>query len=98
MSYKTKDVMSGGHGKPMEGWEYGAKPSGEPTEIPEPCCDAWAKAHERGTDNEGYGAVVGYWDFDGSGIEKPHIGHEDLPPVKFCPWCGAEKGESRGRG
>lgn len=49
------------------------------------CCDDWAKAHQSGTDNEMYGALVHY-----PQPHTPHIGC-DLPRVKFCPWCGASK-------
>lgn len=53
--------------------------------VRQPCCDAWAKAHEWGTDNEGHLALIYYRD------DKPRIG-SDLPPVQFCPWCGTKKG------
>jgi len=49
-----------------------------------PCCDAWRMAQQRGTDNEMYGALL--W-IEG---ETALMGC-DLPPVQFCPWCGAEK-------
>lgn len=55
--------------------------------IEQPCCDAWAKAHEWRTDNEGYGELVYYE--DGARIGK------DLPPVKFCPWCASSKQGAR---
>lgn len=55
----------------------------EGTPLTQPCCDGWAKAHEWGTDNEGYGSLV--YCFDGT-----RIGLE-LEPVRFCPWCGAGK-------
>lgn len=48
--------------------------------IAEPCCDDWLNANKSGTDNEGYEALV----------SGRRIGYE-LPPVKFCPWCGAPK-------
>ena len=44
-----------------------------------------ADAHQSGTDNEGYSALAR--EFDG----ETFIGY-DLPNVKFCPWCGDEKG------
>lgn len=53
--------------------------------IQQPCCDNWAKAHEDGTDNEGYASLI-YYDHD----ERVIIGN-DLPAVNFCPWCGAKK-------
>jgi len=51
-----------------------------------PCCADWANAHESGTDNEGYGALIYYLDKG-----KPAIGSGGLPFVRFCPWCGAKK-------
>lgn len=54
----------------------------------QPCCDAWAKAHEIGTDNEGWGRLA--WDLHG----EMHLGLE-TPPVRFCPWCAAPKGERK---
>lgn len=51
--------------------------------IDEPCCNSWEKAHEAGTDNELYGALV---------YNCRQIGASDrLPPVNFCPWCAAPK-------
>ena len=48
------------------------------------CCGSWFEAYETGTDNEGYGPLA---------YAKPSgefIG-DALPPVKYCPWCGAAK-------
>jgi hypothetical protein len=59
------------------------KPDARP--VKEPCCEAWAKAHEWETDNEAYSSLVRYSD-----DERALLGM-DLPPVKFCPWCGNEK-------
>ena len=53
----------------------------------EPCCEHWKHAHEIGTDNEEYSVLVWY-DEDDKG--RAAIG-SDLPPVRFCPWCGAVK-------
>jgi hypothetical protein len=53
----------------------------------EPCCDAWRDAYQSGSDNEAYGALV-YTDLGGNIT----IG-QSLPPVRFCPWCGANKAE-----
>jgi len=53
--------------------------------VDEPCCPTWAKAHERGTDSEWYGAVA-----DGRQLGAP----DELPPVNFCPWCAAPKVKS----
>lgn len=54
-----------------------------------PCCESWEVAHHRGTDNEAYGPLI-------LGEESlqpyPLIG-DLLPVVRFCPWCGAEKGK-----
>lgn len=59
----------------------------------ESCCDAWYEANQKSSDNEGYGALV----YDG---EEPWMKPEDkgrahigsyLPPVSFCPFCGAKK-------
>lgn len=47
------------------------------------CCDALERAHEHGTDNEGYGPLL-Y-----SAYPVWAIG-SDLPPMRFCPWCGKE--------
>jgi len=51
------------------------------------CCDAWGKAHEIGTDNEGCGELI--YEIDG----HSKIGY-GLPPIRFCPWCGAPKDKS----
>ena len=49
------------------------------------CCQAWEDAQEAGTDNEEYSTLLrktsGTW----------QIGASFLPPVNFCPWCGADK-------
>lgn len=68
--------------------------------VIQPCCDAWAKAHQRGTDNEGYGSLIDTEHIrfeEGPTLETVHfrsiqIGHDcDLPEVRFCPWCGHPK-------
>ena len=48
---------------------------------PEPCCNAFAKALESGTDNEAWSHLI-WWmhDFWKMGA--------DLPPLAYCPWCG----------
>jgi len=57
------------------------------------CCEHWKRAQESGTDNEGYGALLGYERTDAEIPVKVtgwYIGDRDeLPPIKFCPWCGA---------
>ena len=52
----------------------------------EACCPDWEKAMTRGTDSEGYGALIWYFTL----TKDYHIG-ASLAPVKFCPWCGKEK-------
>jgi hypothetical protein len=52
------------------------------------CCDAWRKAQQSGTDNEGYGPLL-YRSRDG---DAWRIG-DGLQAVYFCPWCGEEKDE-----
>ena len=47
------------------------------------CCEAFRKAHENGTDNEAYGQLI--YDDDDLGC--------NLPPIKFCPWCGKPRTE-----
>jgi len=42
-------------------------------------------ANEPGTDNEGYGNLI-YVDEDGVAVMG-----DNLPPIRFCPWCGAPK-------
>lgn len=55
------------------------------------CCDAWSDAQCAGTDNEAYGALLRRAGFDRHPDGAWLIGSSDLPPVKFCPWCGADK-------
>lgn len=45
------------------------------------CCTDMRDAHSPGTDNEMYGSAV--YTYDG----ETRMG-TDLPPIKFCPWCG----------
>lgn len=49
------------------------------------CCNAWKKAQQHGTDNEGYGPLIAH------GYESErnnwYMG-EELPPAIYCPWCG----------
>lgn len=69
------------------------------TKVREPCCDLWIRAHETGTDNEGYGALIssdgpgypqtGYY-FDEMKAEHGVI-RADRLPVRFCPFCGSGK-------
>jgi hypothetical protein len=55
----------------------------EREEIMNTCtCEAFRKAQESGTDNEGYSSLIrasdGEWSFGGGQLE----------PLRFCPWCG----------
>lgn len=104
MSYKSKDVMKKfDPEKPIDPeWDYGREAEGadlakDVTTNLMPCCDAWAKAHERKTDNEQYGRLIHCNDETDPEYAEPYptIG-SGLPPVKFCPWCGAEKGKGTG--
>jgi hypothetical protein len=54
----------------------------------QPCCDEWQHVHQPFTDSEGWGPLVVY--YDGARIGSDGDGPE-LPPVRFCPWCGAAK-------
>lgn len=53
-------------------------------EVKESCCNEWRRAHEWGTDNEGYAPLIGYR----NGI-SPKTGYDFI--VHFCPFCGAKK-------
>lgn len=59
------------------------------------CCKHWRRAQEEGTDNEGYGSLIYDMSHDRERpVEEKYIGcsvSSDLPPVRFCPWCGDEK-------
>lgn len=48
------------------------------------CCPEWLRAQSAATDNEGHGPLLGFIDGDW------RMGN-DLSPVLFCPWCGADK-------
>ena len=70
----------------------------------EACCEPFAKAQTRRTDNEGYDALIRTkCEYVPQGNELKVIETEgcfvmgsDLPPINLCPWCGAAKGESDG--
>jgi hypothetical protein len=48
------------------------------------CCDAFRDSTECCTDNEAFGALTRRrQDVFTIGVS--------LPPIKFCPWCGADK-------
>jgi len=47
------------------------------------CCPVFEHALEDGTDQEGFGPLIREYDEFVIGKE------EELPPIKFCPWCGA---------
>lgn len=57
--------------------------------VRKPCCASWAEAHEAGTDDEVYASRVRY---DRSGDAVIGGREIELPPVRFCPWCGDPKG------
>jgi hypothetical protein len=44
-------------------------------------CEAFKKAQQLGTDNEGQGPL--FWALEG----KMQVG-SGVPPPKYCPWCG----------
>lgn len=48
------------------------------------CCQAWEAAQQSGTGNEMYGHLLYQIG------EQWQIG-TNVPPVQFCPWCGADK-------
>jgi len=52
------------------------------------CCTEWARAHEDETDNEHYGPLVSYHEWEVSN-GPPMMGHGFV--IKFCPFCGAPK-------
>ena len=54
--------------------------------APTSCCADWLHAHDAGTDDERWGACIGEDPEDG----LSRVGC-DLPPINFCPWCGADK-------
>lgn len=61
-----------------------------------PCCEAWEHAHDDGTDSEGFTSLVWYTDGLDSRPYMSCVGSapgavSELPPIRFCPWCGAEK-------
>lgn len=58
----------------------------ETIDVPqaEACCASYVAARQPGSDNEYYRSAI-----HGDGDER-RIGAE-LPPISFCPWCGASK-------
>jgi hypothetical protein len=54
--------------------------------VAQRCCAMWDRAHEFGTDNEMYHSLVHY-----AQDSKEALIGMDLPPVRFCPWCGKPK-------
>ena len=68
--------------------------------VEEPCCPPWETAHLVGTDCEMISSLVGYaYRWPRSMLEAtargwPTIG-TDLPPVRYCPWCGHSKTKRR---
>ena len=51
----------------------------------EHCCEMWRLAHQPKTDNEEYCSLIGS-DKDG----WARAGSINMP-IRYCPWCGAEK-------
>lgn len=51
------------------------------------CCETWEAAHQWSTDNEMYGPLI--WPPERTESGKYEMG-TDLPPIRFCPWCGVE--------
>lgn len=49
------------------------------------CCDTFSDSMQSGTDTEEHGPCTR----DRQGFY--FIGGNDLPSIKFCPWCGADK-------
>jgi hypothetical protein len=49
------------------------------------CCEPWRKAHNSGTDNEGYGSLLRA---NNHGTTTAGCIPED---IRFCPWCGASQ-------
>jgi len=64
-------------------------------EVARYCCDAWHRAEEDNTCSEGIGPMI-WRDPELYGDELSRIGNigseTELPPLKYCPWCGAKKG------
>ena len=60
--------------------------------MAESCCESWGKAQLPGTDNEEWEEVLKRgWDDDKEDHNNEWYIGSNLPPVKFCPWCGAVK-------
>ncbi len=53
------------------------------------CCQRFADALEKGTDNEGYGSLISY---EHGGVWTVS---DELPPIKHCPWCGTDTGSNQ---
>lgn len=54
------------------------------------CCEDWCNAQASGTGNEGYNHLLIH---DG---EFWRMGFK-MPPIEYCPWCGAHKVDCLGR-
>jgi len=55
------------------------------------CCKTWKKATCEGTDSEGWQPMIQYGGeyYDDNLPRIGNIGLDtELPPLKFCPWCG----------
>ena len=79
----ANDPEKGLPGKTMEQWQSfkaGIEASLNELEAKKDfCCLPFEDAHQSGTDNEGFGPL----------LRIDTIGCE-LPPIKYCPWCGAQ--------
>ena len=53
------------------------------------CCGDMLAAMQHGTDNEGWGALVG-WSPNNAVRGKWEMG-DNLRPFVLCPWCGSRK-------
>jgi hypothetical protein len=49
------------------------------------CCPEFEMACEPCSDSENFSTLITETD---NGF---HVGSSDLPPIKFCPWCGWDK-------
>lgn len=58
---------------------------------PPPCCEAWRRALQMGTDAEAYGSLIAFHDRQREEHPGRFVAGFDMPPLNFCPWCGAKK-------
>jgi hypothetical protein len=62
----------------------------DPNEVRQPCCEAWYKVHQDGTDSDHVQALISENEH-GEPEAGTGDGEGELPPIRFCPWCGARK-------